>query len=81
MQVKDYVFFPLLIGACIIMMVMFLKVFRLSEEMFTHYPEYEAPKASDFKWGILAAIVIHILKKVAVKCFFPFYYKVIEPKY
>jgi len=74
MQVKDYVFFPLLIGACIVMMVMFLKVFRITEEMFTHYPDYEAPKASDFKWGILAAIAIHFLKKSAVKCFYPFYF-------
>jgi len=74
MQTKDYVFFPLLIGACIIMMTMFLKVFKVTEEMFSYYPEYEAPKASDFKWGILAAVVIHILKKLSIKYFYPFYF-------
>lgn len=49
--------------------------------MFSFYPEYDPPKASDFKWGVLAAIVIHLLKKAAVPAFYPFYYRVIDVKY
>jgi hypothetical protein len=53
-------------------------VFKVTEEMFSYYPEYERPKVSDFKWGVLAALVIHILKKLSVPAFYPFYYRVID---
>jgi len=36
---------------------------------------------SDFKWGVLAAIIIHVLKRVAIPVFFPFYFRVINPKF
>ena len=81
MQVKDYIFFPLLIGAAIIMMIMFMRVFEMTEEMFSHYPEYDPPKVSDFKWGLLAALIIHVFKKLSITLFYPFYFWIIEPKY
>lgn len=81
MHIKDYVFLPLLFGTAISMMIMFLQGLKVTQEMFSLYPEYEAPKVSDFKWGILTAIIIHVCKRVSIPLFYPLYYRLLHDKF